>query len=114
MATSYSELILNDTDGMALVRELHELQPDAAAIIITAYTSLEGAVDAIKNGAADYLAKPFDLDELSITVQRVHENSVMRRNLSTELDQKRSQFGLDNIIGESPQIVDVKKLIRCR
>lgn len=106
------DMRLPDTDGMALVRELHELQPDSAAIIITAYSSLEGAVDAIKNGAADYLAKPFDLDELSITVKRVHESSVMRRNLSTELDQKRSQFGLDNIIGESPQIMDVKSLIR--
>lgn len=105
------DMRLPDTDGMTLLRELHEVHPETPAIIITAYSSLEGAVDAIKGGAADYLSKPFDLDELSLTVQRVHESSMMRRNLSTDLDQKRSQFGLDNIVGESPQIMAVKSLV---
>lgn len=106
------DMRLPDTDGMTLLREFHDSQPDVPVIIITAYSSLEGAVDAIKGGAADYLSKPFDLEELSLTVQRVHEASVMRRNLSTDLDQKRSQFGLDNIVGNSPQLSDVKRLIR--
>ena len=106
------DMRLPDTDGMTLLRELHEVNPETPAIIITAYSSLEGAVDAIKGGAADYLSKPFDLDELSLTVQRVHESSMMRRNLTTDLDQKKSQFGLENIVGESPQIMAVKTLIR--
>lgn len=106
------DMRLPDTDGMALLQEFHDIQPDTPVIIITGYSSLEGAVDAIKGGAADYLSKPFDLDELSLTVRRVHESSVMRRNLDTDLSQKRSQFGLDNIIGNSRQIQEVKKLIR--
>lgn len=106
------DMRLPDTDGMTLLRELHEVHPDTPAIIITAYSSLEGAVDAIKGGAADYLSKPFDLEELTLTVQRVHESSVMRRNISTDLDQKRSQFGLENIVGNSPEILEVKTLIR--
>jgi len=106
------DMRLPDTDGMALLQEFHDIQPDTPVIIITGYSSLEGAVDAIKGGAADYLSKPFDMDELSITVQRVHESSVMRRTLDTDLTQKRSQFGLDNIIGASRQINEVKTLIR--
>lgn len=106
------DMRLPDTDGMTLLKEFHDEQPDTPVIIITGYSSLEGAVDAIKCGAADYLSKPFDLDELSITVQRVHESSVMRRDIKTELNQKRSQFGLDNIIGNSREIQDVKQLIR--
>ncbi len=106
------DMRLPDTDGMSLLKEFHDEQPDTPVIIITGYSSLEGAVDAMKGGAADYLSKPFDLDELSITVQRVHESSVMRRDIKTELSQKRSQFGLDNIIGNSPEIQEVKQLIR--
>ncbi len=106
------DMRLPDTDGMTLLQEFHDLQPDTPVIIITGYSSLEGAVDAIKRGAADYLSKPFDLDELSITVQRVHDSSVMRRNLDTDLNQKRSQFGLDNIIGGSRKIQEIKSLVR--
>ena len=97
---------------MTLLQDFHDVQPETPVIIITAYSSLEGAVDAIKGGAADYLSKPFDLDELSITVRRVHESSVMRRNLDTDLNQKRSQFGLDNVVGNSRAIRDVKDLVR--
>jgi two-component system, NtrC family, response regulator AtoC len=103
---------LPDTDGITLLNEFHAIQPDVPVIIITAYSSLEGAVGAMKGGASDYLAKPFDMDELSLTVQRVYDSSVMRNNLNTDLDQKRSQFGLDNIIGISRQIQEVKTLIR--
>ena len=106
------DMRLPDTDGMTLFQEFHDTHPDTPVIIITAYSSLEGAVGAIKNGASDYISKPFDLDELSLTVRRVHENSVMRRNVTTDLDQKRSQFGLDNIVGCSPQIMEVKALVR--
>ena len=106
------DMRLPDTDGMTLFQEFHDAHPDTPVIIITAYSSLEGAVGAIKNGAADYISKPFDLDELSLTVNRVHETSVMRRNVTTDLDQKRSQFGLDNIVGCSTQINEVKALVR--
>lgn len=106
------DMRLPDTDGMTLFQEFHDTHPETPVIIITAYSSLEGAVGAIKSGAADYISKPFDLDELSLTVHRVHENSVLRRNVTTDLDQKRSQFGLDNIVGSSPQILEVKSLVR--
>lgn len=106
------DMRLPDADGMTLLQEFHNAQPDVPVIIITAYSSLEGAVDAMKGGAADYLSKPFDLDELSLTVQRVHEASILRRDRSTDLDQKRSQFGLDNIVGISPRIAEVKSLVR--
>lgn len=103
---------LPDTEGVALLREIRAQQPDLPVVMITAYSSIEGAVGAIQAGANDYVAKPFNLDELSLVVKRALETSAMRRSLATDLHQKRGQFGLDNLVGESAEIAAVKGLIR--
>jgi len=95
-------------DGMELQRHMRKIDSTTTVIIITAYATVDTAVEAMKEGAFDYLSKPIDPDKLSILVR----NAVNQRRLITEniqLRQKVEELSLqDEIIGESPQI---KKLL---
>lgn len=103
---------LPDGDGLALMGELREMMPGLPVIIVTAYSSIEAAVPAIKAGASDYIAKPFEVEALLFSVRRALEESQMRRRLSTELDHRRTQFSIASIVGEGPAISAVKDLVR--
>ncbi len=81
---------IDQSDGLDLLAELRERQPDCCAIMLTGYASLESAVRAIRHGAYDYLTKPCDLDELKLTVARAIERGMLTRQLRerlTELEQ---------------------------
>ena len=97
--------------GLEIVQKARALSPPAVVIVITGFGSIETAVDAMKNGAFDYLEKPFKLDELKLCVQRalaykaaVTETAYLRKQLK-----KKYQFS--QIIGNSPPMQDVFKLI---
>lgn len=106
------DLRLPDANGLTLLLEAQRAQPELAVIIITAFSSIEGAVDALKSGASDYITKPFDMDDLAMTVKRTIENSAMRRLRSADLRKGKAQFSLDNMVGESPIFVEMKEIIR--
>ena len=103
---------LPDGDGLTLMMDIREHQPELPVIIVTAYSSVEAAVPAIKAGASDYIAKPFELEALLFSVRRALDESHMRRRLSTELDHHRTRYSVDSIIGESPAIAEIKALVR--
>lgn len=105
------DLKLPDGDGLALLKQARERRPELTALIITAHSSIQNAVEAMKEGAYDYLSKPFDMDELSLTVKRALENHGLRRTLSAELGQKKRQFGFDSLLGVSPRFCDVKAIL---
>ncbi len=88
--------------GMELLRRAREQWPEMDVIVITAYGEVANAVEAMKQGAYDYLQKPVDLDELDMKVERLLE----RRRLSMENERlwqdHRSRSGLGQLIGESP------------
>ncbi len=106
------DLRLPDTDGISLLKKAHEVIPDLPVIIITAYSSVDGAVEAMKSGAVDYVTKPFNMDELAMTVRRAVENASMRRRLSDHVSEEKARFGLENIVGESRAMTEIKALIR--
>jgi DNA-binding NtrC family response regulator len=83
-------------DGIELQRRIREAQPDAAVIIMTAYASVETAVEAMKQGAFDYVVKPFDPDDLEHTVR----NAVERRRLVSENRQLRDKIEELNLLHE--------------
>ena len=98
-------------DGVELLREMRRLGLDVPTILMTAYASVQTAVDAMKLGAFDYLQKPFNPEELSILVERavrerqlVRENEVMRRTIE-DIDRER------RLIGESPALQPVLEKI---
>jgi DNA-binding NtrC family response regulator len=94
-------------DGIELQRRVHQIDPDQAVIMITAFASVETAVKALKNGAFDYITKPIDPDELSHLVKKALE----RRQLKAEnaaLREKVDELSkLDVIVGNSPQMQKV-------
>ncbi|MBW1917589.1 MAG: sigma-54-dependent Fis family transcriptional regulator [Deltaproteobacteria bacterium] len=66
-----------EMDGLTLLQHLKERDPDTAVIMMTAYGSIEDAVEAMKKGAFDYLLKPFDLEELSLTIEKLVQIQTM-------------------------------------
>ena len=83
-------------DGLELQRKLKEAQPDATVIIMTAYASVESAVEAMKQGAYDYIIKPFNPDDLEHTIQK----AVERKQLVSENKQLRTKIDELNLLHE--------------
>ncbi|MFO0670888.1 MAG: response regulator [Polyangiaceae bacterium] len=75
-----TDLAMPGMDGLALLGEIRSRDPSLPVIVVTARGSERAAVDAMKRGAYDYLAKPFDIDELAFTVARALESSALRRD----------------------------------
>jgi two-component system response regulator GlrR len=98
------DLQLSARDGISLMQEVHSIRPDMPVIILTAYGSIESAVDAMKKGAYSYLTKPFDPRELLFQIEKALENrrlvSQVRR-LQNLLDEN---FGFSNIVARSEKM----------
>jgi DNA-binding NtrC family response regulator len=98
--------------GIQVLEKVKEKYPDIAVIMITGYSTVQSAVQAMKLGAFDYIPKPFTPDEVLIVVEKALEKkSLIIENiyLRKELEAK---YGFDNIIGSSPKMQEVYKLIR--
>lgn len=83
------DLQLVNTDGISLMEDLHRIMPEMPVIILTAYGSIESAVDAIKRGAYSYLTKPFEHQDLLLQIQKAVEN----RRLTSEIERLKSLLG---------------------
>src|SRR5271155_2344299 len=102
-----TDLKLPGMDGLALLQKLNEQNSHAPVIVMSAFGTVENAVEAMKKGAVDFLPKPFSLDHLSVVVQKALEVRKLRaenRELREALGQ-RYQF--ENIIGRSPAMQDI-------
>ena len=102
-----SDLNMGDVSGMDLLQLWKKRQPDTQFILVSGQATVHSAVEAMKNGAYDYLTKPINADELVLLIRRALESLQKDKeidNLRRRLDQK---FGLDQIIGESKLMKDV-------
>jgi two-component system response regulator PilR (NtrC family) len=106
------DLMLPDGSGIDLLREVKTATPSIAVVMITAHTSTKSAVEALKAGAFDYIAKPFDIDELKIIVR----NAVERKELEDENLHLRTaleeRFTFSNIIGRSTRMQDIFSVVQ--
>ena len=107
-----TDLNLKKLSGMDLLRRVREDSPDTAVIMITAYGSERTAVEAMKLGAADYVPKPFDNDELELVVARVMEGLTLRRDLRLLQAQVVDSYRFENIIGKSAAMRRVFDVVR--
>jgi two-component system response regulator HydG len=102
-----TDLRMEDMDGLAILRKAKQVLPDAEVVVITGYGDVKTAVEAIKQGAANYLTKPVDLAELRAIVAKAAERlrlSQANRELKQRLDEK---FGFEGVIGNSPKMHEV-------
>jgi DNA-binding NtrC family response regulator len=102
---------LPDGDGLTFLRQIKELSPDTLVILMTAFSTVENAVAAMKHGAYHYLNKPFNLDEVSATVEKALETSRLRREVRLLRGSQSRDYDFDAIIGSSPAMVEAKSLL---
>jgi DNA-binding NtrC family response regulator len=107
-----TDLGLKGVSGMDVLRWVRARAPETAVIMITAFGSEKIAVEAIKLGAADYLPKPFDNDELEVMVERVLEGVTLRRDLRLLQEKVADAYGFDTLVGRSPAMQRVFDVIR--
>ena len=82
-----TDLRLGSDDGLEMLAELRKLAPDTVAIVLTGYASLESAIEAMRQGAYDYLVKPTDVEELKLTVARALERQRLQRELAERVSE---------------------------
>lgn len=99
-----------EMDGLQVLGKIKNLYPKIQVIIMTAFSTTERAIHAIKLGAYDYLTKPFDNDELLIRVRGAIKTRELVREVIT-FDETEDYAGYDRIIGESPAMLDIYKQI---
>lgn len=102
-----TDLRLGHPDGMAVLRAIREAQPQTEVIVMTAYGTIESAVEAMRLGAFDYLQKPFTEQELLLKVQKGLERRSLRRQVEAFAQEFRERYGFENIIGRSGAIRDL-------
>jgi two-component system response regulator AtoC len=103
---------LPDSDGLTVLRRLKQIAPDTPVILMTAFSTVENAVEAMKHGAYHYLNKPFNLDDVALTVDKALETSRLRREVRAYRSSQSREYGFESIIGHSPAIVAAKTLLR--
>lgn len=106
-----SDIRMSPVDGMQLLKTAHRERPQMAVIMLTAYGSVETAVQAMKEGAFDYVTKPFKVDELLLTVQRALEYTRVRNENDDLRRQLEARYQFENIIAESPAMRRVCEII---
>ncbi|GMU21639.1 MAG: Fis family transcriptional regulator [Phycisphaerae bacterium] len=102
---------LPDITGLDVLRGIRKVDQDVVVIMMTAYSNIENAVEAIKLGAFDYIAKPFQMDELLLTVDKALETTKLRREVRELRRVMQHEYGFDRIIGQDPSMRRLFELI---
>jgi two-component system response regulator AtoC len=102
---------LPDTDGVSILRKIKEFDQDILVILLTAYASVETAVEAMKLGAYHFANKPFNLDDVAATVERALETTRLRRELRQFRNDAAKPYSLHRIVGGSPAITALRHLV---
>jgi len=103
---------LPDMTGIDVLRQVREMHLDTSAVLLTAFSSINSAVEAMKLGAHDYLNKPVDFDELLATIGKALETTRLRREVRHHRSELVRIYGITNIVGRSKAIEQVLVKIR--
>ena len=115
--TAHFDAILSDIrlgpelNGLDVLRAFKSIQPDSEVILITAFGSMETAIEAVKAGAFDYLSKPFKIDDVVNRVQRALENRDLVRETRNLVPPAEAPAPLSSLVGRSPAMLEVYKKI---
>ncbi len=102
-----TDLKMPEISGMELYERSLPIAPNMKTVVMTAYSSVKEAVDAMKKGVYEYLTKPLDLDELFVILEKaIGEQNLLRENIELK-KQVSSKYSFENIIGKSPEIEQI-------
>lgn len=107
-----TDLKLPGADGIKVLSEVKEIDPGTSVIVMTAYGTVETAVEAMKVGAFDFITKPFDTDRLSLLIKRALENRRLVAENSLLREELAQTYGLTEIIGRSQKIREATGLVQ--
>ncbi len=107
-----TDLKMGGRDGMDVLRHTRRTRPSTEVMVMTAYGTIESAVEAMRMGAYDYIQKPFTEEELLVKVHKALEHRQMAGELSALTAEFRERYRFENIIGRSAAINDVLDRIR--
>ena len=102
---------LPDGDGLTVLRRVKERSPDVPVILMTAFSTIENAVEAMKLGAFHYINKPFNLDDVVVLAEKALETLSLRREVVALRSSQGRDYGFDAIVGASPAMTHVKELL---
>jgi DNA-binding NtrC family response regulator len=106
-----TDLKLPDVDGIQVLKEAKTIGPETQVIMITAYGSIDSAVTAMKEGASDYLTKPFAMDELLLIIKRLLRMKQLEEENISLRKRVEERYGLEGLVGKSPHMLKVYDLI---
>jgi two-component system response regulator AtoC len=106
-----TDVRMEDKDGIEVLRFFKKNSPETTVIMITAFGSIETAIEAIREGAFDYISKPFKLDEIKFTIQRALEQKRLLQENKLYRQELLDKYQFKNVIGRTPQMFQVYKTI---
>jgi DNA-binding NtrC family response regulator len=107
-----SDVKMPDLDGLDMLREIKATAPSPHVIAITAFGSIDTAIRAVKLGAFDYITKPFEIDQLILSVEKALAERALRSEVVRLRAEVQRSYRFDDIIGKSPAMREVFELIR--
>ena len=102
---------LPDGDGLSVLKQIKEADADTLVLLLTAHSSVDMAVEAMKHGAYHYANKPFNLDEIMLLVEKALETTRLRREVKALRASQAQPFSIDWIVGESRAVKEAKALL---
>jgi two-component system, NtrC family, response regulator AtoC len=103
---------LPDSDGLAVLKQIKEDHPDTVVIMLTAFSSVDTAVEAMRQGAYHYANKPFNMDEIVLLVEKALETTSLRREVRTLRANQAQPYSLDRIVGDDEAVVATRALLK--
>src|SRR6266567_4381144 len=103
---------LPDSDGLQVLKTMKARDPDVPVILLTAFSSVETAVEAMKQGAYHYANKPFNLDEIALLVEKALETTRLRREVRALRATQAQPYAIERIVGESDVMIRVRAMLQ--
>jgi len=105
------DIRLPDFSGLDVLKRIKQTTPRPCVLIMTAYDDMKTTVEAIQQGAFEYLVKPLDFVALDLTIDKAFQVRKLEDRVTFLIEEKKKEYTIDNIIGRSPQMREVFKLI---
>jgi DNA-binding NtrC family response regulator len=107
-----ADIMMPELSGMDLLRKVKKSRPDLDFIMMTAFASVDTAIEAMKEGALDYITKPFRIDEIKLIIDKSVNSRKLKKEVVNLKEQLKKDFSFDNFIGQSDEVIKLKNLAR--